>query len=85
MTQNNTVTPHVRDHVWYIKYASAITILCAMVLHVLGITPWNSILQMIAATGWVYVGYKWNERAIILNFLPQFLIIIPGLIYLYLK
>jgi hypothetical protein len=29
------------------------------------------------------VGYKWNERAIILNFLPQFAIIIPGLIYLY--
>ena len=66
-----------------IKYASALTILSAMVLHVLGITPWNSVLQMIGATGWIYVGYKWNERAIILNFLPQFFIIIPGLIYLY--
>jgi hypothetical protein len=66
-----------------IKYASAFTILSAMVLHVLGMTPWNSILQMIGAAGWIYVGYKWNERAIILNFLPQFFIIIPGLIYLY--
>lgn len=69
---------------WYVKYASAMTILCAMVLHVLGITPWNSILQMIGASGWIYVGYKWNERAIILNFLPQFFIIIPLLIYTYL-
>jgi len=67
----------------YIKYASAVTILCAMVLHVSGITPWNSILQMIGAAGWIYVGWRWNERAIILNFLPQFFIIIPMLVYLY--
>jgi hypothetical protein len=73
----------MRDHVWYIKYASAVIILFAMVGHVLGITPWNSILQIIGATGWVYVGWRWNERALMLNFLPQFFIIIPGLIYMY--
>lgn len=73
----------MRDHVWYIKYASACIILCAMVLHVLGITPWNSLLQMVGASGWIYVGYKWNEKALMLNFIPQFFIIIPGLIYLY--
>ena len=66
-----------------IKYASAVVILVAMVLHVAGITPWNSILQMIGASGWIYVGYKWNERAIILNFLPQFAIIVPMLIWMY--
>jgi hypothetical protein len=54
-----------------------------MVGHVLGITPWNSILQMIGAAGWIYVGWRWNERALMLNFLPQFFIIIPGLIYMY--
>jgi hypothetical protein len=75
----------MRTHVWYIKYASAIIILCAMVLHVLGITPWNSIVQMIGASGWIYVAYKWKERALMLNFIPQFFIIIPGLIYMYCK
>jgi hypothetical protein len=54
-----------------------------MVLHVLGITPWNSIVQMIGASGWIYVGYRWREQALMLNFLPQFFIIIPGLIYMY--
>jgi len=54
-----------------------------MVLHVLGVTPWNSILQLLGAAGWCYVGYKWNEKAILLNFFPQFLIIIPLLIYTY--
>jgi hypothetical protein len=72
-----------KDHVWYIKYASACTILVAMVFHVLGLTPWNSILQMIGAAGWIYVGWRWNERALMLNFIPQYFIIIPGLIYMY--
>jgi len=70
-------------HVTVIKYSSAVTILIAMVLHVLGITPWNSFAQMLGAGGWIYAGYRMNERAIILNFLPQFFIIIPLLIYTY--
>ena len=73
------------DPVFYVKWLSAITILVAMVFHVLGITPWNSLLQLVGASGWVYVGFKWNEKAIITNFLPQFFIIIPGLIYLWLN
>ncbi len=57
-------------------------ILTAMVFHVLGLTPWNSMLQLVGAAGWTYVGIKWRERAIVLNFLPQFFIIVPGLIYM---
>ena len=72
-----------RDHVWYLKYASAIVILTAMVFHTAGITPWNSFLQLLGATGWCYVAYKWNEKAIHLNFLPQFAIIIPTLVWIY--
>ena len=68
-----------------VKWFSATVILIAMVFHVMGWTPWNSILQLIGAAGWVYVGFKMGERAIILNFLPQFFIIIPGLIILYLQ
>jgi len=54
-----------------------------MVLHVAGATPWNSILQMVGAAGWIYVGWRWNEKSIILNFAPQFAIIIPMLIWMY--
>ena len=66
-----------------IKWCSATIIPIAMIFHVMGWTPWNSILQMFGAAGWVYVGSKTGERAIVLNFLPQFFIIIPGLIFLY--
>ena len=72
-----------RDHVWFIKYASAITILIAMVLHTIGFTPYNAYVQLLGATGWCYVGYKWNEKALLLNFLPQFAIIIPTLVWIY--
>ena len=67
-----------------VKWCSATIILFAMAFHVLGLTPWNSILQMIGASGWVYVGLKTGEKAIVLNFLPQFFIIIPGLLFIYL-
>ena len=68
-----------------VKWFSATVILTAMVFHVLGLTPWNSMLQLVGATGWTYVGIRWRERAIVMNFLPQFFIIIPGLIYMLLK
>jgi len=71
------------DHVTVIKYSSAVLILAAMVMHVSGFVPWNSITQMAGAAGWCYVAYKWKEKAIMLNFLPQFAIIIPMLIWIY--
>lgn len=70
-----------KDYTIIIKWFSATMILCAMPLHILGITPWNSILQIIGACGWVYVGYKWKEKSLIINFLPQIFMIIAGLIY----
>jgi len=72
-----------KDNTRIIKWVSAGTILIAMVFHVLGLTPWNSLLQLIGASGWTYVGFKWKEKSIVMNFLPQFFIIIPGLIYLF--
>ena len=83
MEKDNKLMYKDETHVVFIKYTSAVLILVAMIFHVAGITPWNSILQMIAASGWIYVGYKWKEKAILLNFLPQFAIIIPMLIWIY--
>ena len=73
----------MHNKVVIVKYCSAIVILIAMVFHTLGITPWNSILQIIGIAGWTYVAIKWKEKSLLLNFLPQLLIIIPGLVYLY--
>ena len=66
-----------------VKYSSAIVILTAMLFHTLGWTPWNSFLQLTGAAGWIYVGWKQHEKALLLNFVPQFFIIVPGLIYMW--
>lgn len=71
----------MKDYTIIVKWVSAAMILCAMPLHILGITPYNSILQIIGACGWVYVGIKWDEDSLVLNFLPQIFMIIIGLIY----
>ena len=72
----------MRDYTTIVKWCSSSVILIAMVFHTLGITPWNSILQLIGIAGWTYVAIKWDENSLLFNFLPQVLIIIPGLIYL---
>ena len=71
----------MNDYTRYVKWFAATMILFALPLHILGITPWNSILQIIGALAWVYVGIKWNEKSLVLNFLPQIFMIIAGLIY----
>lgn len=71
----------MKDYTIIVKWVSAAMILCAMPLHILGMTPYNSIVQIIGACGWVYVGVKWDERSLILNFLPQIFMLVAGLIY----
>ena len=64
-----------------IKWFSACTIIIAMVFHVMGWTPWNSLLQMLGAAGWVYWGIKSGEKAIILNFFHSFLLPFQDLLF----
>ena len=67
-----------------VKYSSAVLILIAMAMHTMGgFTPYNAYVQLLGVTGWCYVGYKWKEKAILLNFLPQYFIIIPVLVYMF--
>ncbi len=54
-----------------------------MGFHAAGIVPWNSILQLLGAAGWVYSAYKTRDKALMLNFASQFFVIIPTLIYIY--
>ena len=70
-------------HITVLKYLAAVIIVIAMGLHTLGITPINSLLQLAGAGIWCYVAVKTNEKAILLNFAPQFAIIIPALLWMY--
>jgi len=63
-----------QDHVWYVKWIVSIIMLVGMALgrgtgiHELLI--FDTIASWIGAVGWMYVGYRWKDNAlIIVNFI----------------
>lgn len=63
-----SVTPKY-DITWYVKWASSITILTAIAIRASGVheVQWiDMLLSAIGATGWCFVGYRWNDRALVL-------------------
>ena len=63
-----------QDHIWYIKWSVSIIMLVGMALgrgtgiHELLI--FDTIASWIGAVGWMYVGYRWKDNAMILvNFI----------------
>lgn len=62
-----SVTPK-GDITWYVKWFGSIVVLCAIVIRAAGIAElqWLDILcSMIGALCWLFVGIRWNDRALI--------------------
>jgi hypothetical protein len=57
---------HKRDHVWYVKWFSTISMIITMSLTSVNMYPFNIMLGLISSIGWTYVGIRWNDRAIIM-------------------
>lgn len=60
-----------QDHIWYTKWTVSILMLIGMALgrgtgnpHLL---IFDTITSWIGAVGWMYVGIRWKDRAIILT------------------
>lgn len=63
-----SVTPK-GDITWYVKWFSSIIVLFAIAIRSSGVVElqWLDILlSLIGAFGWLFVGLKWNDRALIL-------------------
>ena len=58
------VTPR-GDLSWYIKWASSVLLIIAMVLTSANIHPWNLYPAIVGMTGWLIVGLLWHDRALI--------------------
>ena len=66
MTKVNSITPKY-DVTWYVKWASSIIVLFGITIRASGVTElqWLDIVcSWIGAVGWFYVGFKWNDRAL---------------------
>ena len=59
------VTP-THDLSWYIKWASSIVIIAGMILSSLNVYPINLFVHTVGVAGWLWVGFLWHDRALIL-------------------
>jgi len=58
------VTPR-GDLSWYIKWASSITLIIAMMFTAVELFPINLFIANIGFVGWLIVGMLWHDRALI--------------------
>ena len=66
MTKVNSITPKY-DITWYVKWIASIIVLVGITIRASGVTQlqWLDIVcSWIGAVGWFYVGFKWNDRAL---------------------
>ena len=66
MTKINSITPKY-DITWYVKWTASIIVLIGITIRASGVTQlqWLDIVcSWIGAVGWFYVGFKWNDRAL---------------------
>ena len=61
---SNKVTP-LHDLSWYIKWASSITLIFAMLFTSANMFPINLYIANIGFIGWLIVGMLWHDRSLI--------------------
>ena len=56
-----------QDLSWYIKWISSVFILCSMSIRgVQGLQVYDLMLSLVGVIGWMWVGFLWKDRALIL-------------------
>ena len=68
MSKVNSVTPKY-DITWYVKWAASIITLIGITVRASGIVQlqWVDLMcSWIGAVGWFFVGFKWNDRALMI-------------------
>ena len=58
------VTP-LHDLSWYVKWTSSIIIISGMILSSLNVYPYNLFVHAVGVAGWLWVGFLWHDRALI--------------------
>ena len=65
ITKTSTPLKHLHPLNWYVKWASSIVLVFAMIATTNNLYPMNMILQGIGVAGWLWVAIIWNDRALI--------------------
>jgi|TARA_B100001094_G_scaffold73586_1_gene69916 hypothetical protein len=58
------VTP-LHDLSWYVKWVSVVFVIIGWMLTSINWFPYSIIFQMTGVAGWLWVGFLWHDRALI--------------------
>ena len=66
---------------WWIKWTSSIIILAAMIIRASQMDPFlDTVLSLVGCLGWLVVGMRWRDRAIIILNTAAVIILSLGII-----
>ena len=57
------VTP-THDLSWYVKWIASLFVVISWMLASANLYPYNIMVQIVGVAGWLWVGYLWHDRAI---------------------
>ena len=65
---SKTLTPKKEHHPfsWWLKWASSLILIVAMIVTTNNLYPWNMFLQLLGVSGWLWVSIIWNDRSLII-------------------
>lgn len=58
------ITP-MHDLSWYVKWTSSFFIIIGWMLNSINLFPYSVMVQLIGVAGWLWVGFLWHDRALI--------------------
>ena len=65
LTKTSTPLKSQHPSIWYLKWASSITLIIAMICTANNIYPYNMVFHFIGIGGWLIVSIIWNDRSLI--------------------
>jgi hypothetical protein len=58
------ITP-THDLSWYVKWISVVFVIAGWSLNSINLYPYSVMIQVIGVAGWLWVGFLWHDRALI--------------------
>jgi len=58
------ITP-LHDLSWYVKWVSVFFVIAGWMLNSINLFPYSVMVQLVGVAGWLWVGFLWHDRALI--------------------
>ena len=85
LTKTSTPLKSQHPRVWYLKWASSIILIAAMIFTANNIYPYNMVFHFIGIGGWLIVSIIWNDRSLIVVNAVALAIFAKGMLSYWLK